>query len=201
MTDHFISTFKTNLTHVKTHKQLQEVVDTVTLENIHSRDNFGDGVVQHLCRSVTPLIDECEIIRHIKHFIELGGIKTLSNGLFLSLLHFAARNDQHNLMRFLIDMGISVDIVSFPNSFTPMYFARVYAGPRSVRVLCDAGSRECKKPCKFHEAREYARSACIATLASWNQGVVEKSGNAKNVTTIIAKCIWSTRGFDEWEPK
>lgn len=198
--------FMNKLQDATTCEHLQEAADMVTAESRnHSQFlNTSDGVVALMCRCGYK--NEQELLRHIRHFVQLGA--TLKMGFNHSPLHYAANSGHPHIIRYLLDMGIPVDIPAFPCRFPPIHFARCrnYVSDqenrsdqkkRCVRVLCDAGSTECVKPCAFHQAREQTRSTCIATLGVIRCGG-KFGGNGKDTLRIISRCIWSMRGFDEW---
>lgn len=174
----------------------------VTKETVLSRDAHSNGVLSYVCVGAT------EQIAFVQHCVQLGGTATLeldSNGIRMSPLHHAAMSGHLRIIRFLLDLGIPVDITDH-GARTPLSCA-IQMGNLSVcRLLVDAGARTDKlapwqiypiSDWRFPQQREYARKASIVTLAILRCGG-KTGGNGKNILTIIARCVWESRAMQTW---
>lgn len=172
----------------------------VTNENIHARDEDGDGVVACCCW-FGP--DEPELL-HV--LVEMGATLKEKNAM-----HYAASKGKPNLLRVLLLNGTNVDILNGIGQ-TPLNRAVENRNVECVHMLLDAGANVKLTKNMFsydgkiwmwisriQRAREKARIASIVIvgLSRCGCGVLGLCG--RDVLRIVARCVWSTRAnTDEW---
>lgn len=113
----------------------------------------------------------------------------------LSPLHLAAQKEKPRLLRALLDLGFPVNIChKFGDTACD-----VTASWNCKKLLLDAGGKTSthhliENVSKFLDTRDNRRAASIAILGLKRcQSTVSAS---KDVLSMIARCVWSTRGHE-----
>lgn len=182
-------------------KTIDDVKQLVTSENVMFRDYMGDGVLSYICMYYK--VDDGDVIRY---FVQQGATLELdSHKRRWSPLHKAACRGRGKMTRALIDLGIPVDIHTEYNQ-TPLMRTYFYdSNFESAKVLIDAGANlsvfndELAGWVKeFVATREQTRAAAVIVLALQRcRSAVVGCGNGRDVLKMVARCVWSTRGWSK----
>lgn len=178
----------------------------VTPLNTHEvSDDRGYGILYWFC-SYAP--DTQESVNALHEILEIGC--PVFSGHDWSILHVAVYHDKPIIARALLDLGnveVQIDKVD-QHGNTPLYLALTNEKWRSAKLLLDAGAnlesvgtcRHAIVACEFVAARLKARTASVAMLGLKHCQCQTTIGcNGKDVLRVIARCIWESRGHDEWQ--
>lgn len=184
------------------HKEWSNVAKSIiTKDNIFDRDSHGDCVLVYLCW-LGP--DDPDLLYH---FLHLAGEFPFNKIGYFSPAQMAARENKPKLLRALLDVNIEyINYTSSWHGATPFQYCYLTdqdtRGFECVRVLVDAGA---KLPDPdgigpilqiFITKRIETRSAAIAILClKCCRSSVLSGGNGGDVLRVIARCVWSTRGY------
>jgi hypothetical protein len=191
--------------------QYAKAKSIVTPNNVHSRDEYGRGVVLHLCEvGIVPKDEELELLRH---YMEQGA--TLELDQEYSVLHTAAFQRKPWLLRKILDLGFPIDYTDFCGRTVLRYIFMWYPSKDPtgmckicIQILLDAGAAipiETDWPPpqwvpEFIANRESARTSAIAVLGALScRSRVLGPLNGIDVLRIVSRCIWESRGW--WETK
>lgn len=175
----------------------------VTTKNVLCRSMFGHGVIWYLC---TYGPDDLSLFWY---FIGMGAsLETDSLLQRSSCLHAATQNSKYNLMRALIEAGVSVHIID-EEFETPFVIAFEGNDEFGAKLLLDAGAvftQPRYAPNSYngvlsrHSAffwlrdREVLRNACVVVLGLVQCQSTIIGCNDKNVLKLISRCMWQNRG-------
>lgn len=167
----------------------EEAIECLTPENANERDSNDRGVLESFVLYGPDGPNGVAMLHRL-----------LSKGVKLNRvepLNFAAARQKVDLVRALLDWRAPIghNVISW----AVFGFEREEERKKSdicVKMLIDAGatpSHIISMP--FYESRLLAREAAIAILCLQTQ---KRGGGAKDALRIIARCVWGTRGHDEW---
>lgn len=177
----------------------------VTPSNILSRDAQNSGIVYNVCL----YLDDPDFLRYV---LQLGAPLEVEESPqhYLPIHHVASAN-KSRMLRVLLDFGTPVDARGGCYNHTALHIAlivdrRVTHQRETSKMLLDAGAKLafCFKENvpdwahAFVANREQTRCGCIIVMGlriSRSNTLGHSSIVNKDVLRIVARCLWSTRGF------
>lgn len=190
-----------------------EVKRHVTRHNVNDVDEDGVSAVGYVCMPDAIGDDTADLIKYFVHLgMQRNNIENVTRTYWCPI-HRAASNGKKEIVRALVQSGVSVDFIDAGRTPLCHLFAERHSNTLSRKMiifLLDLGAdpllaRFVQDPITlpqyaydFIQHRGETRLATIIVLGlrRTSKSVLE-SGNGKDVLCLIARCLWSLRGVVE----